>query len=359
MQAQPDDDTAVIVLGAGEAGWSCSYDESLGFVGTSAALERTRLQIRRAATSSRSVLVQGPTGAGKELVVEALARLSPNQRLVDINCSAIPEALMESQLFGHEKGAFTNAHARHHGYFSEVGDGTLFLDEIGELPLPLQAKLLRVLESRRFYRVGSCEPCTFRGRVVAATHVDLAKRVEDGRFRRDLYFRLNVLSIKVPALDEHREDIPLLLSHFCRVEGRTLSFRPAALRALARRSWLGNVRELRNVAERLLCHCASETISPERIADILDEADGSRGTSVNALDEQMGALLALGLPNLLEAAIDALVDGALRLTHDNKSAAAELLGVHRKCIERLVRRRASGALIKRIPTSGVRRGAAD
>jgi DNA-binding NtrC family response regulator len=337
VPTRPEELTPVTLGGDAAGGAVALADDALGLIGTSPAMARLRADIRRAALSTRPVLVCGPTGAGKELVAAALAHLGGRGNLVDINCGAIPEPLMESQLFGHEKGAFTDARNRHDGFLTEVGDGTLFLDEVGELPLSLQTKLLRVLENQRFCRVGSCKALEFRGRVVAATHVDLARSVELGTFRRDLYFRLNVIKVAVPALDDHREDVPLLIAHFCRRERRTLQLTPPALRLLVRRSWPGNVRELRNVVERLLCHPSGQTLGTEQVAEALDERP-TQHSDQEALASHVRALLDLQVAGLLRATIQALVQEALCATGHNKSAAAIRLGVHRKVVERLARR---------------------
>jgi len=200
-------------------------------VGSSKPMEELRSAIRRVVASDRPVLITGPTGSGKELVVQAIHALGPHPKspLLDLNCSAFPDNLLESHLFGHEKGAFTGATTRNIGYLAAVRDGTLFLDEIGELELRLQAKLLRVLEAGTYRPVGAIEDQLFNGRVVAATHVDLAMAIQQRRFREDLFYRLNVLTLRVPSLDEHREDIPALVAHFLSRHPRIVSFADSAL----------------------------------------------------------------------------------------------------------------------------------
>lgn len=185
-------------------------------IGESLACQRVRQLIERMAPTDRPLLIRGPTGAGKEVVARRVHRLGiqPEAPFVDVNCAAIPENLVESELFGHARGAFTGASNYRAGFFQQVGPGTLFLDEIGELPLALQPKLLRVLETREFRPVGSTDALPFHGRIVAATHRDLAQMVRDGQFREDLYYRLAVFVVELPGLDQRKEDIPALVRHF-------------------------------------------------------------------------------------------------------------------------------------------------
>jgi DNA-binding NtrC family response regulator len=306
-------------------------------VGTSPAMERLRDAVRRVAASDRPVLVQGPNGSGKELVVEAIHRLgrSPLEPLLALNCGAIPEQLIEAELFGHEKGAFTGAEKRSSGLLSAVAKGTLFLDEVAELPLPQQAKLLRVLETRRFRRVGATDEQSFEGRVIAATHADLERRVADGHFREDLFHRLSVLCVRVPSLEERREDIPLLVSRFMHGQPRQLSFTPEAMAALAQAPWPGNVRQLRNVLDRLVVFSDETTISASLV-----QAQLGASRSVNAASVLRALVAAVLQQNTgedkLAAVESALIEEAMHRTQGNKTAAARLLGVHRKVIERRV-----------------------
>jgi DNA-binding NtrC family response regulator len=306
-------------------------------VGISRPMELLRETIRRVALADRPVLVTGPTGAGKELVVGAVHALGPHpdEPLLDLNCSAIPEALMESQLFGHEKGAFTGADRRQEGYFTLVRQGTLFLDEVAELPHLLQAKLLRVLETGRFRPVGSPTEGRFAGRVVAATHADLAERVRAGRFREDLYYRLNVLAVTVPSLVERREDIPALVAHFCRDQRRPISFSSGALDMLGRAAWPGNVRELRSLIDRVAVFADAEVITPEVLAPFLPGAPAP-DEGASDLRAAAQAILRLPIENKLEAIEEALVAEAMALADGNKTAAARLLGVHRKAVSRRI-----------------------
>ncbi|MCB9377431.1 MAG: sigma 54-interacting transcriptional regulator [Holophagales bacterium] len=237
-------------------------------VGSSSALLRVMTQIDRVAPTPSTVLLTGETGTGKELLARAIHARSPRREgpLVRINCAAVPASLIESELFGHERGAFTGALAARAGRFEVARGGTLFLDEVGDLPQEVQIKLLRVLQEREFERVGSNRPIRADVRVVAATHRDLERSVEERRFRSDLYFRLNVFPIRVPPLRERREDVPLLTWAFVeRLQGsigkRILRIRDRDLDALRAYDWPGNVRELQNVVERALILSPGETLA--------------------------------------------------------------------------------------------------
>jgi DNA-binding NtrC family response regulator len=298
--------------------------------------------VESVARSSRPVLVSGPTGSGKELTVRAIHTLSgrPEGLLMDLNCGAFPKALIESLLFGHERGAFTGADRRHEGFFSTVGSGTLFLDEIGELPLELQATLLRVLETGTFRPIGSTLTHNFVGRIVAATHVDLADRVSSGRFRADLYYRLNVLEIRIPALEERRVDIPVLALHLASELTSPLEFTEDALNILERASWPGNVRQLRNVIDRIAVFSPK---GPVTAAVLSGHLGGEQQHCRNRLvSDLVNEVLQANVPDKLLFVESALIDEALRITDGNKSAAARLLGVHRKIVERRLERRKLG-----------------
>jgi DNA-binding NtrC family response regulator len=305
-------------------------------VGSSASMQALRTMVRRVVLSDRPVLVLGPTGSGKEVVVRAVHALGQHsdEPLLDLNCGAIPDSLMESQLFGHQKGAFTGAERNSDGYLGVVKRGTLFLDEIAELSLPLQAKLLRSIETGLFRPIGSNEQKQFQGRVVAATHADLESRVREGRFRQDLLFRLNVLEIRIPPLDDHREDIPELIAHFLRNQQRRMQFTEAAIDVLKSMSWPGNVRQLRNMLDRLVVFSESDQITPDELDRV--GATKLRTTEEQPLEALARVVLTLPLPNKLESMERALVDAALFATGGNKSAAARILGVHRKVVERRV-----------------------
>jgi two-component system nitrogen regulation response regulator NtrX len=237
-------------------------------VGTSPAIQNLKEQITIAAPTSGWVLITGENGTGKELVARAIHHYSKrsDKPFVEVNCAAIPEELIESELFGHEKGAFTGATTQRKGKFDQANEGTLFLDEIGDMSLKTQAKILRILQERKFERVGGNRTIEVDVRVIAATNKDLEKQIREGHFRQDLYYRLNVLPFHVPPLRERREDIPLLAKHFlaffCSKESReTKSLEQDALEALAAYNWPGNIRELKNIVERLVIMTPHRSIS--------------------------------------------------------------------------------------------------
>jgi DNA-binding NtrC family response regulator len=305
-------------------------------VGSSTAMARVRRLIERLAEADAPVLIRGETGTGKELVARALHETSGrrDQPFLAINCSALPGTLIESMIFGHERGAFTGAERKVRGHLELAGQGTLLLDEIAEMPPELQAKLLRVLEERRFRPLGSEAELPLKARVLAATHIDLEERIADGRFREDLFFRLNVVTIEIPPLAERREDIVELLGAFISDLPRKLIFTENAIAWLDRRSWPGNVRELRNAVERLALLSDDVRIDvPE-----LDEIVGAQaiGGSAREIDNLAKSILAL--PLRLGSKIDvierAVLHHAIETCGGNKSAAARLIGVDRKALER-------------------------
>ena len=228
-------------------------------IGASPAIEKVRMMIDRVAPTDARVLITGENGTGKEVVARLLFEQSQrvNAPYVEVNCAAIPSELIESELFGHEKGAFTSAIKQRIGKFEQADTGTIFLDEIGDMSLSAQTKVLRVLQENELTRVGSDKSIKVNVRVLAATNKNLKKEIEAGNFREDLFHRLNVIPIHVPCLDDRKEDIPLLVTHFCELicseQGiQTKTFDKAALEFLMQRSWTGNIRELRNVVERLI-----------------------------------------------------------------------------------------------------------
>jgi DNA-binding NtrC family response regulator len=234
-------------------------------VGNAPSMLDVSRRIRLVAPRTTQVLIEGPTGSGKELVAEALHRLSPRSRkpFVAINCAAIPEALLEAELFGHTRGAFTGAVQGRVGRIESADGGTLFLDEIGEMPLALQAKLLRFVESGELQRVGDNETVKVDVRIVAATHRPLARHAQDGRFRADLYYRLAVFLIRTPALSDHAQDLPLLVEHFLQQMGRDEPVKrvdAGAMAKLAAHEWPGNVRELEHVLERAAILAGNSTL---------------------------------------------------------------------------------------------------
>jgi DNA-binding NtrC family response regulator len=321
-------------------------DSNLGLIGTSVAMQNLRALLQRLATADFQepvpVLIQGPTGAGKELGALAIHKLGPHpsEPFFDINCGALTETLVEDQLFGHVRGAFTDATRDQDGYFALVRRGTLFLDEVAELSPALQAKLLRVLETRRFRPVGpTAREQLFQGRIVAATHVDLKERVKQGRFREDLFHRLNVLLIRIPPLSDHREDIPALVQHFAAGHRRPLHFTQEAIELLCRRPWPGNVRELRNAIYRLAILADSERIDAETIERHLPlDSGGASGNEGEELLHQMARqILDLPIKGRLDAMIRALVLAAVEKARGNNTEAGRLLGRNRRFVERFLR----------------------
>jgi DNA-binding NtrC family response regulator len=297
-------------------------------VGASPKMQRLLELVRTVAGSSSTVLLQGESGTGKELVARALHEASPRRerRLAVVNCSALSESLLESELFGHEKGAFTGATARKRGWFEVADGGTLFLDEIGEMSPHLQVKLLRVVQAHEFERVGGTDPIRVDFRLITATNRDLKGDVAAGRFREDLFYRLSVISLKIPPLRERREDIPLLVSHFLqkcsRREGKQVSsVSPEVMERLVQYAWPGNVRELENAIERAVVVAASDRLTldmlPEEIQDWSPEGRGSQRPPEEFTLEEMERFL---------------IEKTLERTGGNKSQAARLLNVHRRSI---------------------------
>lgn len=302
-------------------------------VGHSLAFQQLLNLLDRVAHTDRAVLISGPTGAGKEVMAQLIHHRGrqPHAPFLDINCGALPEHLVEAELFGYAKGAFTGALTNHPGYFERVGAGTLFLDEIGELPLSLQPKLLRVLETRSFRPIGSTEVKRFSGRVVAASHRDLAALVKSGAFREDLYYRLAVFVLDVPGLDQRREDIPDLVKHFASLQPRGLTFSEAALHRLQSHGWPGHIRQLRSMVDRLGVLAESSHITVEEVDRFLDAAPVVESVDAISLAD---ALLSLPGDDKLAMAEQLLIDRAMQLSEHNKSAAARLLGISRKAVER-------------------------
>ena len=305
-------------------------------VGSSPAMARVRRLVERVADADAPVLIKGETGAGKELVARALHETSvrSDRPFLAVNCSALPGTLIESMIFGHERGAFTGADRRVRGHLELAGEGTILLDEIAEMPPELQAKLLRVLEDRRYRPLGSETELPLRARVLAATHVDIEERIHERRFREDLYFRLNVVCVDVPALSERLEDIPELLESFMADIPRKLVFSPGALAWIQHRQWPGNVRELRNAVERLALLSDSDRIETAALDDIVGmQALGSASREVDTLAKSILAL-PVKLGSKLDVIERAVLHHAIETCGGNKSAAARLIGVDRKALER-------------------------
>ena len=281
--------------------------------------------VETVAPTEATVLITGESGTGKELVARAIqsASLRKDKPFVTINCAALAENLLESELFGHEKGAFTGADRRREGRFVQADKGTLFLDEIGEMPLSLQAKLLRVLQQGEVQRVGSDEPLTVDVRVIAATNRVLADEVAAGRFREDLFYRLNVIGLEVPPLRARQEDIPLLAAAFLErhaaANRKSLKgFTPQAMDAMLRYSWPGNVRELENAVERAVILTTTDYVTERALPLTVQNAPP-------AAEDDLSALGSMSLEDVEKKAIEA----TLRETEDNKSEAARRLGITR------------------------------
>ncbi|MBI5086287.1 MAG: sigma-54-dependent Fis family transcriptional regulator [Acidobacteria bacterium] len=307
-------------------------------VGSGAKMQEILGSVARVAASRTTVLLCGESGTGKDLIARAIHHHSPRagQPFVKINCTAIPENLMESELFGYEKGAFTGAASTKPGKFEQADRGTAFLDEIGDVPPAIQVKLLRVLQEREFERLGSNKTRQIDVRIVAATNVDLRRALEEGNFREDLYYRLNVFPITIPPLRDRSEDIPLLAEHFLRKYSRengssVTGISEAARHKLVAYHWPGNVRELENVIERSLLYASGASLQPEDIR--LDHAPrrataatgGNGGATGNG-----GEFLAAGVT--LEEHERALIREALKRAAGNKSQAARLLGLTRNAL---------------------------
>ena len=305
-------------------------------LGGSAAMARVRSLVQRVARSEATVLVRGETGTGKEIVARAIHDTSDRacEPFVAINCSALPGTLVESLLFGHERGAFTGASARVRGQLEVVGRGTLLLDEIAEMPLDLQAKLLRALEQRCFRPLGAESELPLEARVLAASHVNLEERVREGRFREDLFYRLNVLTVRVPPLGERIEDVGPLFAAFASELGCSVVLTAEALALLEQRAWPGNVRELRNLALRVHTLIDSPAVSRAQLLELLDEP--SSPAAAGDVAKIARAMLALPAPErpTLSMIEQAVVEHAVRLCGGNKSAAARMLGVERRRIDR-------------------------
>ena len=304
-------------------------DRLVDLVGRSAAMQQVFRRIEKLAGTEATVLLTGESGTGKELVARALHRLSRRARgpFVALNCAAVPETLAEAEFFGAERGAYTGSDRTRAGKLEAARGGTFFLDEIGELPLPLQPKLLRALQERRFSRVGGTTELETDARVIAASNRDLGAEVAAGRFREDLYYRLNVIAVAMPPLRERREDVPLLIEHlrerFDRRHGaRTAPFAPALLRALVEHTWPGNVRELANAVERLVLlaedgRARLEDLPPE-VTGQIDAAGRARGGG--------GFQLPAGGLSFEELERNLLAQ-ALQQTAGNRARAARLLGL--------------------------------
>jgi two-component system NtrC family response regulator/two-component system response regulator HydG len=317
------------------------YGQFTQLIGDSKAMHDLFRQMELVAGARSNVLIVGESGTGKELVANALHEHSPRHegRFLPINCAAIPAEILESELFGHEKGAFTGATARKAGKFEVADGGTLFLDEIGELPLEMQVKLLRVLEQREFMRVGGTETIKVDIRLIAATNQDLEQMVEVGRFRNDLYYRLKVVTLRIPPLSEREGDVQLLANHFLNKfageNGREgMQFGPEAMAALVGSPWEGNVRELRNLVESLVVLAPTQEIRLEDLPDEYRHPRPGRGVPLPAAPAAgPGGDETLTMEEVERRTILA----ALEKTGGNRTQAAELLGIGLRTLQRKIK----------------------
>ena len=300
-------------------------------IGHSGAMQDVFKLIKKVADADTTVLIRGESGTGKELIALAIHRNShrAEKPFVAVNCAAIPENLLESELFGYEKGAFTGADRRKPGRFELAADGTIFLDEIGDLSPALQAKILRVLQNRTFERLGGAEVIQVKARIIAATNRDLEAAVKDGQFRQDLYYRINVFPIFLPALKDRKEDIPDLIEHFAaKYSKRPLKITPNFIRVLQAYRWPGNVRELENIVERAVILADNDELTTEHLPPHL----------THGMDE---FLLGTELPDdgiELEKVEIQLIRKALAKSNGNKSKAAKLLGITRRKLYSMIER---------------------
>jgi transcriptional regulator with PAS, ATPase and Fis domain len=286
--------------------------------------------VKKVAQASCNLLITGESGTGKEMVARAIHNLGPRAKkpFIAINCAAIPESLLESELFGHTKGSFTGATERRRGLFEEANEGTLFLDEIGDMPLPLQAKLLRFLQERTVKSVGENTYRSLDVRVMAATHQNLEKAIQEGKFRQDLYYRLCVAPVEIPPLRQRREDILLLAEHFLskfsrKSNTKVLGFTKSALAKLARLPWPGNVRELENIIERAVIFSEGSFIDEHDI-QVTDLPESASPPTTELFSRLMS----------LESLEREYIGYVLQQTGNKREAAAKILGVDRKTLYR-------------------------
>lgn len=329
-------------------------------IGESQAMQNVFRAIGRLSRSSITVLINGETGTGKELVAHALHKHSQrnSKPFIALNMAAIPKDLLESELFGHEKGAFTGAQAQRRGRFEQANGGTLFLDEIGDMPADLQTRLLRVLSDGEFYRVGGHEAVKANVRIIAATHQDLNSLVKQGKFREDLMHRLNVIRVHVPALRERREDIPILLNYFLNRVARELDveakqLEPQVVKFLSDLDWAGNVRQLENICRWLTVMASGKTVQLEDLPNELRETEESKSTDASwqsLLANWAEHKLADGDVDLLQDALPqfegTLIEVAMRKTAGKRQRAAKLLGWGRNTLTRKIQELDIGGLGK-------------
>ena len=312
-------------------------DDKYGFediVAASPVIIRILETIRRVAEADLPVLLLGESGTGKDLLANAIHTHSRRaaQRLVTINCAGLSESLLEDELFGHVKGAYTGATADRPGRFEHAAGGTLFLDEIGDMPLPMQSKLLRVLENGEVVRVGANEPIRVNVRVISATHADIARRVEDHQFRQDLYFRIKGVTIKVPPLRQRREDIPLLIEHFIKQANEKNDSKIKGIASDARQllmayPWPGNIRQLRQVIDGMAVMAAGDKLA---VGDLPDEILRRAGQDAS---DQIGQLAGISL----EEAEKELIRNTLKMVGGNREQAANILGIGQRTLYRKIK----------------------
>ncbi|MDY5124028.1 MAG: sigma-54 dependent transcriptional regulator [Treponema sp.] len=305
-----------------------SSENSGDMIGKSSELSKVKTIISKAAPTKASVLITGESGVGKELVARAIHEQSPrkNKTLITVHCAALSESLLESELFGHEKGAYTGADTMQKGRFELANGGTIFLDEIGEINPSTQVKLLRVLQERKFERVGGTETLEVDVRVVAATNKNLEDEVKAGRFREDLYYRLNVVRIEMPSLRERKDDIPLLMHSFLREfnienEKNIKGFDNRSKSAMLKYNWPGNIRELKNCVESAVVMCSGDEIKIEDLPN-----------SVREKGEESNIIIPIGIT--LEEAEKIIIQENLVYNNGNKSKTADILGIGRKTLHR-------------------------
>jgi DNA-binding NtrC family response regulator len=322
--------------------------ESTPFIGNSPAIQKVFKLIEKVANTDSTVLILGDSGTGKELVARALHERSDRKHkpFIPVNCGAIPAELLESELFGHVKGAFTGAHASRMGRFALAHNGTLFLDEIGTMPASLQVKILRALQTKEFEQVGGNKTQKSDCRVIAATNIDMDKEVANGNFREDLYYRLNVIPIPLPALKNRREDIPLLVEHFVRQFNEQKNYdiqgvEPEAMEVLMRHNWPGNVRELENICQRM---CILKGEGMLEVSDIPSKMQNP--TTIHCAGAPWGDWIAEGISpegipfdEIVSQFENDLILKALEQTRWNKNRAAMLLQMNRTTLVEKIKKR--------------------
>lgn len=314
-----------------------SNDSLDSMIGSSKLINELKEMIQAIAPSEATVLILGESGTGKELIAKAIHECSNRNEkpLVSVNCAALTDSLLESEMFGHEKGAFTGADKRREGRFMQANKGTIFLDEVGEVPLPMQAKLLRAIQEREIQRVGSDAVLHADVRIIAATNKDLNEDVESGRFREDLYYRLNVVTLELPSLSERSDDIPILAKFFLvklseKNRKSIIDFSPLAMDCLTRYAWPGNIRELENAIERAVVLCNGNYITERELPPTVTASLAEKDSNNDQLHKMAG------LP-LVEIEKEAIVQ-TLQKTSGNKSEAAKLLNITRTTLNNKIKK---------------------